>query len=155
MPVALREAAAWLVALNPMTAGWLVEADPESLAHHTAIIVSPEARRRIVAALLDRAPEVELGGMRWSRHLQRLAHPGLGEQLLLDRTLIWNQAHLLHALREYERHHNDHRPHRGIANARPLRPLPDPITDPATLTGIRVRRHDRLDGLLHEYDHAA
>jgi hypothetical protein len=25
---------------------------------------------------------------------------------LLDRTLIWNQAHLLHALREYERHHN-------------------------------------------------
>jgi transposase len=74
---------------------------------------------------------------------------------LLDRTLIWNQAHLLHALREYERHHNDHRPHRGIANARPLRPLPDPITDPATLTGIRVRRHDRLDGLLHEYDHAA
>jgi hypothetical protein len=38
---------------------------------------------------------------------------------LLDQTLIWNQAHVLHALREYERHHNDHRPHWGIANARP------------------------------------
>jgi transposase InsO family protein len=52
---------------------------------------------------------------------------------LLDRTLLWNQAHLLHALREYERHHNRHRPHRGIANARPLQPVPEPITDRATL----------------------
>jgi transposase InsO family protein len=43
---------------------------------------------------------------------------------LLDRTLIWNQRHLLHALREYERFYNSHRPHQGIANARPLRPLP-------------------------------
>ena len=50
---------------------------------------------------------------------------------LLDRTLILNQAHLLHALREYEHHHNGHRPHRGIANARPLRILPDPITEAA------------------------
>jgi len=27
---------------------------------------------------------------------------------LLDRTLIWNQAHLLHALREFETHYNGH-----------------------------------------------
>jgi transposase InsO family protein len=27
---------------------------------------------------------------------------------LLDRTLIWNQTHLRHALREYERHYNLH-----------------------------------------------
>jgi hypothetical protein len=74
---------------------------------------------------------------------------------LLDRTLIWNQTHLLHALRKYERHDNDHRPRRGIANARPLQPLPKPITDPATITHLHVRRHDRLAGLLHEYDHAA
>ena len=52
---------------------------------------------------------------------------------LLDRTLIWNQGHLLHSLREYERHYNTHRPHRGIANARPLSPLPQPITDPAAI----------------------
>ena len=70
----------------------------------------------------------------------------------LDRTLIFNQAHLLHALREYERHHNHHRPHRGIANARPLRLLPDPITEPALLARLRTRRHDRLGGLLHEYE---
>jgi transposase InsO family protein len=74
---------------------------------------------------------------------------------LLDRTLIFNRAHLLHALREYEHHHNEHRPHRGIANSRPQRPLPDPITEPATLTHLNVRRHDRLGGLLHEYQKAA
>ena len=48
---------------------------------------------------------------------------------LLDRTLIWNQRHLLHALREFEGFYNGHRPHQGIANARPLRPLPPPIID--------------------------
>jgi hypothetical protein len=73
---------------------------------------------------------------------------------LLDRTLIWNHAHLVYALRVYEHHHNQHRPHRGIANARPLRPLPEPI-DPAALTRLNVHRHDRLGGLLHEYEHAA
>jgi putative transposase len=72
---------------------------------------------------------------------------------LLDRTLIWNQAHLLHALHQYERHYNEHRPHRGINNARPLRPLPAPITD--TVTHLNVRRRDHLGGLLHEYERAA
>ena len=74
---------------------------------------------------------------------------------LLDRTLIYNQAHLLHALREYETHYNTHRPHRGIAGASPLRSLPQPITEPATITQLRIHRHDRLGGLLHEYQHAA
>jgi transposase len=40
-------------------------------------------------------------------------------QELLDRTLICNQRHLLHALREYEIFSNTHRPHQGINNARP------------------------------------
>jgi putative transposase len=68
---------------------------------------------------------------------------------LLDRTLIWNQAHLLHALREYEQHYNGHRPHRGIANARPMRPLPDPIIDPRTITHLTIHRRDRLGGIIH------
>ena len=34
---------------------------------------------------------------------------------LLDRTLVWNQTHLLHALRQYERHYNGHR----VVRARP------------------------------------
>ncbi|GAA2395625.1 hypothetical protein GCM10010404_61530 [Nonomuraea africana] len=33
---------------------------------------------------------------------------------LLDRTLIWNQRHLLHALREFETFYNGHRPHRTL-----------------------------------------
>ncbi len=81
---------------------------------------------------------------------------------LLDRTVIWNQTHLPHALREYEQHHNAHRPHRGITNARPPHPLPEPITahrspltDPATVTRLDIRRHDRLGGIIHEYQHAA
>jgi hypothetical protein len=63
---------------------------------------------------------------------------------LLDRTLIWNQRHLLCALREFEAFYNDHRPHRGISNARPLRPLPEPITDPGKVTCLDIRRRDRL-----------
>jgi transposase InsO family protein len=108
------------------------------------------------AILADAGITVVLSGVRMprmnsimERWIQSCRHE------LLDRTLIWNRAHLLHALREYERHHNRHRPHRGIANARPLRALPEPITDPATITQLCIRRHDRLAGLLHEYEHAA
>jgi putative transposase len=70
---------------------------------------------------------------------------------LLDRTLIVNQAHLLHALREYEAFYNEHRPHRTLHAAAPLRPLPQPHR----LDHLDVRRHDRLGGILHEYQHAA
>ncbi|MFJ5725270.1 integrase core domain-containing protein [Streptomyces sp. NPDC093149] len=74
---------------------------------------------------------------------------------LLDRTLIWNRRHLLHVLREFEQFHNSHRPHQGIANARPLRPLPAPITDPDQMARLDIRRRDRLGHTLHEYQHAA
>jgi putative transposase len=74
---------------------------------------------------------------------------------LLDRTLIVNQAHLLHALREYETFYNEHRPHRTLKGAAPLRPLPQPITEPDQLDRLDIRRRDRLGGILHEYRHAA
>jgi integrase-like protein len=45
---------------------------------------------------------------------------------LLDRTLVWNQHHLRRILREYETHHNQHRPHRSLHGAAPLKPLPNP-----------------------------
>ena len=32
---------------------------------------------------------------------------------LLDRTLVWNQRHLMTVLREYEDFYNIHRPHRA------------------------------------------
>jgi putative transposase len=74
---------------------------------------------------------------------------------LLDRTLIWNQRHLLHSLREFEYFYNQHRPHRTLRAAAPLRPLPEPITDPERIAHLDVRRRDRLGGTLHEYRHAA
>ena len=74
---------------------------------------------------------------------------------LLDRTLIWNQRHLLQALREFEHFYTEHRPHRTLRAAAPLRPRPEPIADPERIAQLDVRRRDRLGGTLHEYRHAA
>jgi transposase InsO family protein len=106
--------------------------------------------------LADAGIEVLLTGVRMPRMnaiMERWVRTCRRE--LLDRTLVLNQRHLLHALREYEIFYNEHRPHQGIANARPLAPLPEPITAPDRLTRLDIRRHDRLGGLLHEYEHAA
>jgi putative transposase len=74
---------------------------------------------------------------------------------LLDRTLIWNHSHLLHALREFESFYNRHRPHRALGQAAPLRPLPAPITEPGQIGHLEIRPRDRLGGTLREYQHAA
>jgi putative transposase len=66
---------------------------------------------------------------------------------LLDRTLIWNQAHLRRILRQYETHHNQHRPHRSLDSAAPLKLLPEPVQ----LEQHRVRRHPRVGGIVNEY----
>lgn len=73
----------------------------------------------------------------------------------LDRTLIRNHRHLLHALREFEQFYNEHRPHQGIANARPLHPLPSPITDPGQIAHLDIRNATDSGGILHQYQHAA
>jgi putative transposase len=67
---------------------------------------------------------------------------------LLDRTLVWNQRHLMTVLREYEDFYNTHRPHRALKRAAPLRPLPDEVPD---LDKFRVRRRDRAGSVIHEY----
>jgi len=74
---------------------------------------------------------------------------------LLDRTLIWNQRYLLHTLREYEQFYNTHLPHQGIANARPLRQLPQPTTNQTQVTDLDIHRRQRLGGILNDYHHAA
>ncbi len=66
---------------------------------------------------------------------------------LLDRILVWNQAHLRQILRQYETHHNQHRPHRALNAAAPLKPLPEPVD----LGQCRVRRQTRVSGLINEY----
>lgn len=51
---------------------------------------------------------------------------------LLDRTLIWNHTHPRRALREYKRHYNEHRTHRSLAAAAPLRTYFAPDSIPRT-----------------------
>lgn len=52
---------------------------------------------------------------------------------VLGRTLIWNQTHLLGALRT----------------------LPPPIADPGQITRLDIRRRQRMGGILQEYQHVA
>ena len=66
---------------------------------------------------------------------------------LLDRTLVWNQAHLRRILGEYESHHNQHRPHRSLHGAAPLKRLPGPLD----IERYLVRRQTRVGGLVNEY----
>jgi putative transposase len=56
------------------------------------------------------------------------------------------------ALREYVAYYNTHRPHRSLDQQPPL-PKIGPV--PPLHHEWRVRRRDRLGGLLHEYELAA
>jgi len=47
---------------------------------------------------------------------------------------------------------DEHRPHRSLQQAAPLKAVPTPVSD---LDAIRVRRHDRIGGVIHEYTLAA
>jgi putative transposase len=83
---------------------------------------------------------------------------------LLDRTLIWNQRHLMTVLREYEDFYNTHRPHRTLNQAAPPAPAarwrqrPGPIPGPAARPrrrrdsrvspgGIGFRHHNKIRAL--------
>ncbi|WP_336162006.1 hypothetical protein [Amycolatopsis sp. VC5-11] len=59
--------------------------------------------------------------------------------------------HLEQVLAEYVDYFNPHRPHRSL-HQRP----PDQVSVPGRMTGSgRVRRRDRLGGLIHEYQQVA
>src|SRR6266566_549151 len=66
---------------------------------------------------------------------------------LLDRTLSWNQSHLRQILRQYQTHHNQHRPHRSLHAAAPLKPLPEQVE----VGQYRVRRRPLIGGTINEY----
>jgi transposase InsO family protein len=70
---------------------------------------------------------------------------------MLDRILILNRRHAAVVLHEFEGHYNDHRPHRTLRQAAPSRPLPH--CAPTEI--YKIERHDRLGGVLHEYQQAA
>ena len=89
-----------------------------------------------------RAPQANAIAERWIGTVRRE---------LLDRVLIINRRHLTAVLTEYVAHFNDHRPHRALNQAAPLRSLPPP-TSPSL---CHLRRRDLLGGLIHEYAQAA
>ncbi|MDQ5874132.1 MAG: integrase core domain-containing protein, partial [Actinomycetota bacterium] len=66
----------------------------------------------------------------------------------LDWLLIFSRRHLEHVLRVYIHHYNRQRPHRALqlqaSEQEELERTPPPVD-------AKVRRRDRLDGLLHEY----
>jgi putative transposase len=108
------------------------------------------------SVLADAGIQVVLIGVRMPRMnsiMERWVQTCRNE--LLDRTLIWNQRHLLHAPHEYEQFYNSHRPHQGLGNTRPRQPLPQAITDSAQISRLDIGRRPRLGGILNEYHHAA
>ncbi|WP_238413053.1 transposase [Saccharothrix deserti] len=115
-----------------------------------------QAAKNLVIDLEDAGIRVVLTGVRipWMNAIMERWIQSCRRELL-DRTLIWNQRHLLHVLREYEQFYNTHRPHQGIGNARPLRALPQPTADQTGVAQLDIRRQQRLGGILSEYHHAA
>ena len=89
------------------------------------------------------APKAKAHAERWVGSVRREC---------LDRILIVSRGHLEHVLREYVAHHNTHRPHRALSQQPPI---PKPIPTRTPPGDARVRRRDRLGGLLHEYKLAA
>ena len=83
----------------------------------------------------------------------------------LDHLLVVNERHLEQILRSYACHYNEHRPHQGLsqeipAPERTVRPIviedaPDSRYRQVRDRRTRIRRHDRLGGLIHEYECAA
>src|SRR6266542_1690706 len=68
----------------------------------------------------------------------------------LDWLLILGRRQLEHTLRIYTTHYNRERPHRGLA----LLP-PEPTNADARLSGAKIKRRDKLGGLIHAYHSAA
>jgi transposase InsO family protein len=94
-----------------------------------------------------RAPKARAHAERWVRSVRREC---------LDRLLILGRSHLQHVLATYVQHFNEHRPHRSLGQRPPLRAAPSPCEAIGEVIDLdQVRRHDRLGGLIHEYQLAA
>ena len=68
----------------------------------------------------------------------------------LDRMLIFGRRHFEAVVHEYVEHYNGHRPHRSLGQ---LPPQPR-VVAPAVLKSLdpsRLKRTDRIGGLIHEY----
>jgi hypothetical protein len=71
----------------------------------------------------------------------------LGAELVVELSTL---ALLLQLNQDPDRlpaHHNQHRPHRTLSGAAPLKPLPEPVD----LDLYRIRRRAQVGGLINEY----
>ncbi len=69
----------------------------------------------------------------------------------LDRMLVLGRGHLEVVLAEYVEHYNSHRPHRSLDQRSPVASGADPTPPiPADVDIARLRRADRVGGLIHE-----
>jgi transposase InsO family protein len=91
-----------------------------------------------------RAPNANAVAERWV---------GTVRQECLDQLLIVGRQQLVRLLRRYVEHCNQRRPHRSLGHLPPVAPV---VTEPrnGSVPG-RLRRHDLLGGLIHEYEPAA
>jgi transposase InsO family protein len=67
--------------------------------------------------------------------------------------LILGPRHLEHMLADYADHYNERRPHRSLKQMTPL--STSPLSPPTSPDATRLRRTDKLGGLIHEYILAA
>src|SRR5215210_4421982 len=96
-----------------------------------------------------RAPRARAHAERWVGTLRREC---------LDRLLILGRRHLESVVHVYATHYNEHRPHRSLRQRPPLAKPPrirEAAPSAEQLQLDRLRRRDRLGGLLHEYELAA
>ena len=95
-----------------------------------------------------RAPRARAHAERWVGSLRREC---------LDRLLILGRRHLERVVAAYALHYNEHRPHRSLGQRPPLAsPPPDEQRGSSEVVTLdRLRRRDRLGGLIHEYHLAA
>lgn len=68
----------------------------------------------------------------------------------LDRMLIFGRRHLEAVIHEYVGHYNTHRPHRSLGQI-PPRPKHITPTKSRNVDSSRLKRSDRLGGVIHEY----
>jgi putative transposase len=72
----------------------------------------------------------------------------------LDWPLILNHRHLERVLRVFVDHYGNHRPHHALDLNPPNRERPT-LRLPTASEPNRIKRRDRLGGLIHEYNRAA
>jgi putative transposase len=102
---------------------------------------------RVITAPV-RAPKARAHAERWVGSIRREC---------LDRLLILGRRHLQYVVATYTLHYNEHRPHRSLNQQPPIAPVPAVAeADAGEVFALdRLRRRDRLGGLIHEYQVAA